>query len=186
MAQGWQARREVDADMEKIATNPEWFRQVLGRYPTGVCAVTGVMPTGELAAMVVGSFTSVSLDPPLVAFLPARSSSSWVKLRQCVSLCINVLSIEQESVCRRLASRDPDKMAGLSHRRSPSGSPIIDGVVAWIDCAYESIHQAGDHDIAICAVAHLDIEQGESPLVFLEGGYGAFAAPSFVRAETGN
>lgn len=164
--------------MKKIATNLSWFRQVLGRYPTGVCAVTGVMPSGELVAMVVGSFTSVSLDPPLVAFLPARNSSSWAKLQECVSLCINVLSADQEAICRQLASRDPGKLAGLSHRRSPSGAPILDGVVSWIDCSCTAIHEAGDHDIAVCAVAHLDVEEGETPLVFLEGGYGAFAAAS--------
>lgn len=172
--------------MEKSATNPTWFRQVLARYPTGVCAITGVMPTGEVVAMVVGSFTSVSLEPPLVAFLPARSSSSWAKLKDCASLCINVLSADQETVCRRLASRDPDKMAGLSHRLSPSGAPIFDGVVAWIDCTCIEIHEAGDHYIAVCAVAHLDIAEGVLPLVFLEGGYGAFAAAPLATTATGN
>lgn len=172
--------------MEKTATNCAWFRQVLGRYPTGVCAITGVMPTGELAAMVVGSFTSVSLDPPLVAFLPARNSSSWAKLQDCASLCVNILSADQESICRRLASRDPNKLAGLSHRPSPSGAPIFDGVVAWIDCTCVSIHEAGDHDIAICSVAHLDTAEGASPLVFLEGDYKAFAPEVLETIDTGS
>lgn len=136
--------------------------------------------------MVVGSFTSVSFDPPLVTFLPARSSSSWAKLQECGSLCINVLSANQEAICRRWASRDPDKLAGLSHRRSPSGAPIFDGVVSWIDCICVAVHEAGDHDIAACAVAHLDVEDGASPLVFLQGGYGAFAAASLTNADTGS
>ena len=171
--------------MEKSATNATWFRHVLGRYPTGVCAITGVMPSGEVVAMVVGSFTSVSLEPPLVAFMPARSSGSWAKLKECFSLCINVLSADQESVCRRLASRDPDKLAGLGYCSSPSGAMILDGVVAWIDCTCVAIHEAGDHDIAVCTVAHLDIAEGVPPLVFHEGGYGTFAAMSLPAANTG-
>ena len=168
--------------MEKSAANPTWFRNVLGRYPTGVCAIAGVMPSGEVVAMVVGSFTSVSLDPPLIAFLPAHNSGSWAKLKHCKSLCINVLSADQEALCRRLASRDPDKLASLSHRHSPAGSPILDGVVAWVECTLVAIHEAGDHDIAVCAVSHLDIADGAAPLVFLEGGYGTFAAPAFATA----
>ena len=64
---------------------------------------------GGTAAMVVGSFTSVSLDPPLVAFFPDRGSSSWPKLEAANRFCVNILSAEQEAVCRTLASKDPDK-----------------------------------------------------------------------------
>ena len=159
---------------DQSASDPNWFRKVLGRYPTGVCAVTGLTPEGDFVAMVVGSFTSVSLSPPLVAFLPMRTSHTWARLRECPSLCINVLAEEQETLCRRLASRDPDKYDGLSHRTSPSGAPILDDIVAWIDCTCDTVHEAGDHDIVVCAVNHLGIESGEAPLLFFEGGYGAF------------
>src|SRR3954469_1109241 len=86
-----------------------WFRQVLGQYPTGVCVVTATLPDGSNAGFVVGSFTSVSLDPPLVAFFPDKGSTSWPKIRSAGSFCVNILGADHEDVCRRFASRAPDK-----------------------------------------------------------------------------
>ena len=81
------------------------FRQVLGHYPTGVTVVTAVDADGQPAGMAVGSFTSVSLDPPLVAFLPDKSSTSFPRIRRASSFCVNVLSAEQENVCRAFAAK---------------------------------------------------------------------------------
>jgi flavin reductase (DIM6/NTAB) family NADH-FMN oxidoreductase RutF/DNA-binding IclR family transcriptional regulator len=160
----------------KLVSNPTQFRQVLGQYPTGVCVVTAIDDAGAPAAMVVGSFTSVSLAPPLVAFLPDRNSFSWGRLRTAEHFCVNVLGADQEAVCRRFASKEPQsvKFQGLATRASPLGSPIIEGAVAWIDCTHFAVHAAGDHDIVIGEVKHLDIEAGGLPLIFSQGGYGRF------------
>jgi len=80
------------------------FRDVLGQYPTGVSVVTATQADGKVAGLAVGSFTSVSLDPPLVAFLPDKTSTSWPKIRSVGSFCVNVLGADQESICRTFAS----------------------------------------------------------------------------------
>ena len=151
------------------------FRQVLGQYPTGVCVVTSTGADGNLAGMVVGSFTSVSLDLPLVGFFPDRNSSSWPKVASSKRFCVNILSADQEDVCRKLSSKDPDKFASIAHQPSPLGSPIIDGVVAWIDCDLHSVSEAGDHFIVLGAVRQLEIAEGGLPLLFFQGGYAIHA-----------
>ena len=169
------AQQEID---------PKWYRQVLAQYPTGVCVITSVTEHGEAVAMIVGSFTSVSLVPPLVAFFPARDSISWAKLRPCRSFCVNILSADQEVICRRLASKDPDKFAGTPHRFSSAGNPILDGVVAWIDCLQHSVSEAGDHDVVLGRVLELDVVNQQPPLVFFQGGYGRFSPASLVAIDS--
>jgi flavin reductase (DIM6/NTAB) family NADH-FMN oxidoreductase RutF/DNA-binding IclR family transcriptional regulator len=169
------AQREID---------PKWYRQVLAQYPTGVCVVTSVTEQGEAIAMIVGSFTSVSLNPPLVAFFPSRDSSSWAKLRPCRSFCVNILSSDQEAICRKLASKDADKFAGTPHRFSSAGNPILDGVVAWIDCLQHSVSEAGDHDIVLGQVLELDVVNKQLPLLFFQGGYGRFSPASLAAIDS--
>jgi flavin reductase (DIM6/NTAB) family NADH-FMN oxidoreductase RutF/DNA-binding IclR family transcriptional regulator len=163
--------------------DPGQYRQVLGQYPTGVCVVTSAGPDGAPAGMVVGSFSSVSLDPPLVGFFPDRGSSSWPKVAANGRFCVNILSADQEDVCRKLASKDPDKFATIAHLPSPLGSPIIDGVVAWIDCDLHSIGDAGDHFIVLGEVRQLEIATGGLPLLFFQGGYGRFSPSSLAASD---
>jgi flavin reductase (DIM6/NTAB) family NADH-FMN oxidoreductase RutF/DNA-binding IclR family transcriptional regulator len=155
-----------------------WFRRVFGRFPTGVVVVTAIGQDGHPAGMAVGSFTSVSLDPPLLAFFPDKGSSSFPKIRSSGSFCINVLAADQERVCRAFAMKGADKFSGVSWRRAGSGSPILDGVVAWMDCDIESIDSAGDHFIVLGRVRDLDAGASELPLIFFQGGYGHFASLS--------
>ena len=161
-----------------------YFRTVLGHFPTGVAVVTGLDNDGNPAGLAVGSFSSVSLDPPLVAFMPDRKSTSWPKFRDSGSFCVNILGAEQESICRTFASKGGDKFADLSWRPAGSGSPLIDGVLAWIDCDTEVIHEAGDHYIVIGRVRELDIGTPALPLVFFQGGYGRFSSLSLAAWES--
>ena len=151
------------------------FRRVLGHYPTGVCIVTamedGTMPAG----MAVGSFTSVSLDPPLVAFFPDKRSSSWPRIERTRKFCVNVLASDQLDLCKRFAMSGGDKFAGITHRLSTNGSPILDGVVAWIDCDLHATHDAGDHLIVLGEVRELEVETPNGPLLFFQGAYGRFS-----------
>jgi flavin reductase (DIM6/NTAB) family NADH-FMN oxidoreductase RutF/DNA-binding IclR family transcriptional regulator len=174
--------QEEDIVADSALIDPKRYRQVLGQYPTGVCVITARMAGGEPVAMVVGSFTSVSIDPPLVGFFPDRSSSSWAKLRQCETFCVNVLASDQEPVCRKLASKDPDKFAGTSHRISSAGNPVLDGVVAWVECAKYSITDAGDHEMLLGRIFELEVDSGDLTLLFFQGGYGRFAPGSLVAA----
>ncbi len=160
--------------------DPRHFRNVLGHFPTGVCVITAIGTDGEPIGMAVGSFTSVSLDPPLVAFLPDKSSSTFPRIRDAASFCVNVLAADQEPVCRTFASKGIDKFAATPWHPAPSGAPVLDGVVAWIDCVPEASHEAGDHYIYIGRVTALEVEKPTLPLLFFQGGYGAFSLGSLV------
>jgi flavin reductase (DIM6/NTAB) family NADH-FMN oxidoreductase RutF/DNA-binding IclR family transcriptional regulator len=168
---------------DRRPTDPKWFRQVLGQYPTGVCVITAQPGDVTPAGMAVGSFTSVSLDPPLVAFFPDRSSTSWPKIRAASRFCVNILSADQEHICRRFASKAENKFEGLDHRSSNGGPPIISGVVAWMDCDLYSVQEAGDHFIVLGLVRELQIESASLPLLFFQGGYGRFAPSSLAAPD---
>jgi len=160
--------------MSEQAIDPRRFRDVLGSFPTGVVIIGAIADDGEPVGMVVGSFTSLSLDPPLVAFMPAVRSKSYARLRESSRFCVSVLSAEQEQVCRHFASAEADKFAGQAWAPAPSGSPRLLDAVAWIDCEVRDVHRAGDHDIVIGGVTALDVGAGASPLLFFRGGYGGF------------
>jgi flavin reductase (DIM6/NTAB) family NADH-FMN oxidoreductase RutF len=149
------------------------FRNVLGQFATGVTAVTAVNE-GTPVGMAIGSFTSVSLDPPLVAFLPSKDSSSWLAIKAAGVFCVNVMALDQLEVCGVMASRSENKFEGVNWRPGPTGSPIIDGSVAYIDCEIETIHDGGDHDIVVGRVIEIGAGEDKEPLLFYKGGYGTF------------
>ncbi|HEU4960731.1 MAG TPA: flavin reductase family protein [Sphingomonas sp.] len=154
-----------------VATiDPASFRKVLGAYPTGVCVITSVKD-GVRFGLAVGSFTSISLDPPLVGFFPGKSSNSWRSIADSGRFCVNILSADQIDICRRFASRSDDKFADLSHGVSPAGLPLIDDAVAWIDCRVETVFDIGDHFLVVGAVDELRCREEASPLIFLRGDY---------------
>ncbi|MEC3974480.1 flavin reductase family protein [Amycolatopsis sp. H20-H5] len=165
------------------AVDSPWFRRVLGHYPTGVTAVTAIGADGRPEAMVVGSFTSVSLDPPLVAFLPSTSSRTWNRIRTAEHFCVNILDAGQERLCRQFAAHHGDKYEGVAWHPAPSGSPIIDGAVAWIDCETDTVHHAGDHEIVVGRVLDLDTAAEGRPLLFFQGGYGSFTPHTLVASD---
>jgi flavin reductase (DIM6/NTAB) family NADH-FMN oxidoreductase RutF len=151
------------------------FRQVLGRFATGVVAITALdAESGEPCGLAANSFTSVSLEPPLVAFCVAHTSTSWPKVRGAKVLTVNVLAEHQQEVCTQMANRGGDKFAGLRWTGSPGGNPVLDGALAWIDCAVEAEHPAGDHVIVVARVLQLDTHAEGGPLLFFRGGYGGF------------
>lgn len=159
------------------------FRAALSHYPTGVAVVTSYLPGSGPVGMVVGTFTSVSLDPPLVGFLPAKSSSSWPQIRQAGSFCVNVLNAEQADVCRAFVAKDPDRFSDLAWAKAGSGSPRLAEALLWVDCDLESVTDAGDHDFVLGRVRDLGVNStGGLPLVFLRGGYGAPVLP-FLAAK---
>jgi flavin reductase (DIM6/NTAB) family NADH-FMN oxidoreductase RutF len=146
------------------------FRQVLGHFPTGVVVVTAIADD-EPVGLAIGSFASVSLDPPLVGFFPGRSSRSWPRIRAGGAFCVNILGDGQEEISRVFASRDEDKFSAIGWKPGRTGSPIINDVTAYIDCEIESITQTGDHDFVLGRVVDLDVGHEGSPLIFYRGGY---------------
>ena len=160
--------------MTEPAFDSARFRQVLGHFPTGVCVVSSTHEDAPVG-MAIGSFFSISLDPPLVGFCAGKGSSTWPKIRESGRFCASVLGAEQEDVCRRFASKDLDKFAGLAWDHSPLALPRIGAALAWIDCELEVVHDAGDHEIAIGRVHDLGVADEGHPLVFFRGGYAELA-----------
>ena len=173
---------------EAQETSPEnaaWFRYVLGQYPTGVTLITAAPSDAAPAGMVVGTFSSVSLDPPLVAFMPDVRSTSWPKIREAGSFCANVLTAGQQDVCRAFSRKAEDRFSANEWGDTPSGSPRLEGAAAWIDCDIEDVIRSGDHDIVIGRVKALGVGSSkELPLLFLRGGYGSFTIPSIISPAT--
>src|SRR5512145_1243915 len=101
--------------------DPATFRRVLGAYPTGVCVITARSESGEPLGMVVGTFTSVSLDPPLVGFLPDKNSVTWSLIERAGHFCVNVLASDQQELCRQVTMPGPDKFKGVDYHFSGNG-----------------------------------------------------------------
>ena len=155
------------------------FRDVLGRFASGVTVVTsmsGDTPVG----MTCQSFCSVSLSPPLVLFCPAKTSRAWPMMRQAGFFCVNLLAADQSEISNAFAMRGEDKYDGVGWSPAKTGAPLLDGVVGWVDCTVERVHEAGDHYVVIGRVQDLGFGEGGSdavapPLTFYRGRYGTHA-----------
>jgi 3-hydroxy-9,10-secoandrosta-1,3,5(10)-triene-9,17-dione monooxygenase reductase component len=158
---------------------PAEFRTVLGHFPTGVTVVTGL--DGELpAGFTIGSFTSVSLDPPLVGFLPKKDSITWAAIEPSGAFCVNVLGRHHTDLCWTFSKtgNEAERFTDVTWQPAPTGSPVIERAVAWIDCLVEDVYEMGDHYFVLGRVAALDSdhsEEGPRPLVFFRGTLGGFA-----------
>lgn len=151
--------------------DPDHFRHVLSHVPTSVVVVTAQGPAGP-AGMAVGSFTSISLEPQLVGFYPARTSTTWPQIRDAGRFCVNVLAQGQDDLARRFARRGEDRFAGLSTTAAPwSGAPVLDGIVAWIDCDLDREIELGDHALVVGRVIDLGVTRSDHPMVFSRGAY---------------
>ncbi|MCO7219113.1 flavin reductase family protein [Klenkia sp. PcliD-1-E] len=155
--------------------DPRTMRDVLGHFASGITVVTAVEESGPIG-FTCQSFSSLSLDPPLVSFAPARSSTTWPRLRAIGRFCVNVLADDQHALSTQFSRSGTDKFAGVGWSPSAHGSPVLDGVVAWIDCALHAEHDGGDHTIVVGRVLDLGATAERTPLVFHRGAYGLQAA----------
>lgn len=147
------------------------FRDVLGRFATGVTVVTA-MSDDEPVGMTCQSFSSVSLEPPLVLFCPAKTSRTWPRIQRTGRFCVNLLAHDQSDVSNRMASRGVDKFTAVSWRPSgATGSPVLDGILGYVDCTVHAVHEAGDHYIVIGRVEELEATDEPQPLLFFQGRY---------------
>lgn len=159
-----------------IADNPEAqaaarrFRDVLGRYCSGVTVVTS-MSGGEPVGMTCQSFSSVSLDPPLVMFIPAKTSRAWPLMQRAGHFCVNFLAADQAGLSDVMASKGVDKFAGVDWTTSKTGAPLLAGSVGYVDCTIHAVHEAGDHFVVIGKVQDMDVADASGPLLYFRGGY---------------
>jgi 3-hydroxy-9,10-secoandrosta-1,3,5(10)-triene-9,17-dione monooxygenase reductase component len=169
---------------ETTAVSPEQYRKVMGRLPTGVVAITGLDDEGKDLAFVVGSFHSLSLQPPIVTFSVGHTSSSWPRIRLRQVFTANILSSVQLDTCRALAGKGDDKLKSVSYTAGPLGAPRIDGAIAWIDCTVQSEVLVGDHFMVIGAVGAMESHDGD-PLLFQAGKYGTYTHLDPIPTSTG-
>jgi 3-hydroxy-9,10-secoandrosta-1,3,5(10)-triene-9,17-dione monooxygenase reductase component len=155
--------------------HPQMMRSVLGHFVSGVTVVTATAAEGPVG-FTCQSFSSLSLDPPLVAFAPSRSSRTWPQLRDARRFCVNVLAEQQSELSTQFARSGTDKFAGVPWTPSPHGSPVLDGVVAWIDSELWAEYDGGDHTIVVARVLDLGADGSRTPLLFHRGAYGLQAA----------
>ncbi|PZG55339.1 flavin reductase [Spongiactinospora gelatinilytica] len=157
------------------------LRAALGQFATGVAVVTTVTPDGERAGVTVNSFSSVSLDPPLVLWcLSDRAPSAPVFLRA-GRFAVNVLAAGQDELSTRFATPAPDKFAGVDLLTTPTGLPVLAGTLATFTCRTSHVYAGGDHHIFLGAVEHHERSAGE-PLIFHSGRYRTVATSRPVAA----
>ncbi|MBP0482296.1 flavin reductase family protein [Sagittula salina] len=154
--------------------DPRAFRDALGRFATGVCVVTCATPDGPLG-ITANSFASVSLDPPLVLWSPARRSYRYPHFRAAKRFAIHVMGHEQSAICQGFA-RDGAAFAGLDLTHDDHGTPLIEGCLSRFECTQEAAHEAGDHTILVGHVHRVTTRDG-APLLFHAGFYGRLADP---------
>jgi 3-hydroxy-9,10-secoandrosta-1,3,5(10)-triene-9,17-dione monooxygenase reductase component len=154
------------------APDPSAFRDALGRFTTGVAFITAA-PDGEPAGLIVNSLTSVSLEPPLLSFCPARSSLTWSRMRRTGRFGVNVLARRHERFALRATPAGADRFAGLRWELERGGVPLLVDALASLECEIAAEHPAGDHWIVVGRVATLRTSRIEDPLVFFAGAFGA-------------
>lgn len=146
------------------------FRDVLGRFCSGVTVVTAMTSAGPVG-ITCQSFSSVSLRPPLVLFIPAMTSRAWPLIRSAGHFTVNLLSAAQEEVSAQFARSGADKYAGVDWSPSILGDPQLAGSLGWIDCTIHDVHEAGDHYLVVGRVERLTVGDADEPLVFYRSAY---------------
>ncbi|MGG8409662.1 flavin reductase family protein [Streptomyces sp. 12297] len=179
--------RAVGED-ERAPVSPAEFRAVLGNFASGVTIITAPAPDADPDAADPGpagpagpagfacqSFASLSLAPPLVTFMVARTSTTWPRIARAGVFCVNILGAEQGELCRSFAVSGADKFAGVSYTPAPvTGSPQLAAVPAWIDCRIHAVHTGGDHLIVVGRVEAMGAAGEGAPLLFHRGTFGRF------------
>lgn len=166
----------ADGEAPAVDLDSAELRRAFAHYPTGVAVITAAGPNGPVA-MVVSSFATVSLRPPLVAFCAAHTSTTWPTIADARSCCINVLASSQGDLCKQLASKSGNRFEGVGWSPAESGAPVLHGVVGWLECVIVEVRLAGDHDLVLLEVLRHEVEQDREPLLFHRSGYRAFASP---------
>ncbi|MGH8988566.1 MAG: flavin reductase family protein [Acidimicrobiales bacterium] len=145
------------------------FREVLGRFPSGVTVVTA-FEAGVPVGFTCQAFSSLSLRPPMVVLAPSKNSTSWPRMIEAGEFCVNILTDEQQEVSDAFAERGANKFEGVSWHVGAAGTPVLDGSLAWVECALDAVHDAGDHELVTGRVLELGVGEG-SPLVFYRSEY---------------
>ena len=153
-----------------LVPDDKLFRSVLGHFATGVTIITA-MDGDDPVGMAANSFTSLSLDPPLILFCVAHSSSTWPRIEQAGTFAVNILGEGHEELSQLFAMKGADRFSATPWRIGVSGAPVLEEAIAYLDCRFEAEYPGGDHKIIVGRVLDLDMREGARPLLFFKGGY---------------
>ncbi|MEV6259586.1 flavin reductase family protein [Streptomyces sp. NPDC051784] len=151
------------------------FRDILGRFTTGVVLITAGTAEGP-KGMAVNSFTSVSLDPPLIALCAADTSATWPAIRSTGSFAVTILGDGHAELCRLFSAKGVDRFAGGDWTTTRAGHPIPADGLGWLDCRISTVHPAGDHELVLAEALDGSLTDQAGPLVFHAGRFTALAA----------
>ncbi|GMU78192.1 MAG: monooxygenase [Acidimicrobiia bacterium] len=168
------SQEPTPSDEAVFRPDQDEFRKALGQFATGVTIITA-MSGGEPAGVAANSFTSVSLDPPLVLFCVARTSSTWPKIEQARKFAVNILGEHQEELCRLFAVKGADRFGQTDWHVGVGGSPVLHDTLAYLDCEFWAEYDGGDHIIVVGRVLDLGLTHDAGPLLFFRGKYGRLA-----------
>ncbi|RJF84146.1 flavin reductase [Azospirillum cavernae] len=156
--------------------DPRAFRSALGCFATGIAVITTLAPDGAPVGVTVNSFSSVSLDPPLVQFCLGRTAASFAAFSAAPSFVVNILAADQEELSGRFSRRDlDDRWSGVAVEPSASGVPVLSGCLARLECDREHLLDGGDHVIVLGRVRRLASREDGAPLLYFRGGYAQIA-----------
>ena len=141
------------------------LRAAFGCFPSGVTAVCALVEGAPLG-IVASSYTSVSMNPPLVSVCMGSTSSTWPRLRHSARFGINVLAEGQGELCRQLAAKDTDRFAGVDFDTTIDGAVLMSESATWLECSIHSELDAGDHTIVLFEIHEVSREPHRLPLVF--------------------
>jgi flavin reductase (DIM6/NTAB) family NADH-FMN oxidoreductase RutF len=163
---------------EKAQHDARDFRSALGCFPTGVCLITALAPQGRRVGLTANSFSSVSLDPPMVLWSLSRRASSAPVFRDAEYFAINVLAAEDQTLSGHFAKSHVDKFAAFDERFTAGlgGVPVLQGALATFECHSRHRYYGGDHIIVIGVVERYAHEPKRSPLLFHRGRYCSWTA----------
>lgn len=166
----FQIGNEPGLDPSTDADSRRAFRDALGQFCTGVTTITGVAPGGEPVGMTVNSFSSLSLDPPLILWSIANTTPSFNCFVQGDPFIVNVLAEDQEALAMQFAQSGADKFDGVETLSGAHGVPVIPDCVAYLECTVDARHPGGDHDIIVGLVKRV-FNFSKSPLLFHGGAF---------------
>ena len=152
---------------------PDQLKRAFGAFPTGVTVVTANTAAGQPLGFTASSFTSVSLSPPLLLICIDHRSDNIDVFRNAAFFGVNVLAADQSDLSNRFAAEIEDRFNGISWYQSDNGTPMLNGTLSRFDCALNTIHTAGDHDILIGEIIGLTVDDGPA-LGYVRGKYGRF------------
>jgi flavin reductase (DIM6/NTAB) family NADH-FMN oxidoreductase RutF len=149
---------------------PAQLRQLLGHVPTSVAVVTALF-RGRPVGVTVGSFSSVSLEPPLVNFFIGRSSRTWPRLNESSTFTVNILGTEHAELCRTFSREAGDRFQGVAWEPSAHGNPVLRRATLAIDCTRYKVDVLGDHIQVVGRVESAQLQAAGLPLIFYRGDF---------------